>query len=186
MLTKAELAVALTGVRRVLLCKADAFDQFDATPRGFWNSFWVAFLILPVWAFLLVDQESAAGHPQPFRYFAIQGIGYAISWIAYPLIMIRISDFLDRWPRYFRYMVAYNWFQLVQTIVWLPLVLLIDAGAPQSLVALIWLATHGVLLGYSWFIARRGLKVEAGTACALVLIDLLLSLLIDKLADALV
>lgn len=186
MLTIGEFAAALRGVRRLLRLKPDAFELFDATPRGFWKSFWVAAIILPVWALLVADQAGTNGQAASLRYFLVQGIGYVVSWLAYPLLMVRLADVLDRWPRYYSYMVAYNWFQLVQTLAWLPVVLLLDRDAPRGLIGLLWLTTHGVLLGYSWFIARRGLKVDTGAAIALVIIDLLLSLLIDRLTDAIV
>jgi hypothetical protein len=185
MLTVANLMAALVGVGRLLRWRTDAFDAFDKTARGFWASFWVALIILPLWCFVVIDQMSQTSLGSPERYFAFQAIAYVISWLAYPLVMVRICDFLDRWPRYYTYMVAYNWFQLVQAIAWLPTLILISVGAPQGLIAIVWLTTHGVLVIYTWLIARRGLQVDAGAASALVIIDLLLGLLIDRLAESL-
>jgi hypothetical protein len=187
MLSVGEIAVALGGVKRLLRLQADGFDRFDATLSGFWKSFWVALFVLPIWIVLIADQMSTADGDSAWQVIVCKLIGYAVSWLAYPLLMVRICDFLGRWPRYLTYMVGYNWFQLVQTAAWLPLVLLADTGiAPKGLIAILWLGTHGVLLAYSWFLARRGLQVDGGTACALVVIDFLLSLLIDSIADSLV
>ena len=144
----------------------------------------MALAILPLWCYVVVDQMDKVSHPSPGRYFAFEAIAYAISWLAYPLVMVRICDFLDRWPRYYAYMVAYNWFQLAQTLAWLPTIVLMSLGAPRGLVAIVWLTTHGALIIYAWFIARRSLQVDAGTASALVIIDLLLGLLIDRLAES--
>jgi hypothetical protein len=185
MLTRGEFASALTGVRAILSFKADAFRHFDASASGFWKSYWAAFLTLPIWALLESQQITTAAPASPTRYYALQGIAYVISWLAYPLLMVRVSTFLDRWPRYFTYMVAYNWFQLVQTVAWAPLLTLLAAGAPQELVVLVWMVTHLALFAYTWFIARRGLGVEAGAATALVIIDFLLGLLIDGVTQAL-
>jgi len=186
MLSLSDLIRALVGLKRLLGMRVDAFDVFDASPKGFWASFWVALMVLPVWGLAIVDQMARVADPAPIRYVAFQIVGYAIGWLAYPLAMVRISDYLDRWPQFYRYMVAYNWFQLVQAVAWLPLLLAVDAGAPAGLVALTWLVTHGILITYGWFIARRGLQVDGLTACALVVIDLLLSLLIDRLSELLV
>ncbi len=183
MLSRAELASAVTGIRGLAAMRADAFRHFDATLHGFWTSYWAAALALPVWALLQTVQMAATPPTDPLRYATLQTIAYAASWLAYPLLMVRISSFLGRWPLYFTYMVAYNWFQLVQTIAWLPLMALVAGGADRDLVVLVWLITHGLLLTYSWFIARRGLAVEAGTAAALVIIDFLLTLLIDGFAE---
>jgi hypothetical protein len=174
----------LIGVTRILRWRSNAFDVFDNTARGFWTSFWAALIALPLWCYVVADQMGQQIHASPSRYFAFQAIGYAMSWLAYPLVMVRICDFLDRWPRYYTYMVAYNWFQLAQSLAWIPTIILMGIGAPRGLVAIVWLTTHGVLITYAWFIARRGLQVDAGAASALVVIDLLLGLLIDRLAES--
>lgn len=184
MLTIVDVVAALVGVGRLLRWRPDAFDAFDKTARGFWVSFWVALMILPLWCYAVVDQMDRIVRPSPERFFAFQMVAYAISWLAYPLLMVRICDFLDRWPRYYTYMVAYNWFQLAQTVAWLPMLVLMGFGAPRGLVAIVWLTTHGVLIAYAWFIARRGLQIDGATASALVIIDLLLGLLIDRMAES--
>ncbi|PKU26204.1 hypothetical protein [Telmatospirillum siberiense] len=185
MLSLGQVIAALIGVGRLLRWRDDGFDAFDKTARGFWASFWVALIILPVWCYVVTDQMVRVEQPSPESFFATQAIAYAIGWLAYPLAMVRICDFLGRWPRYYTYMVAYNWFQLVQAVAWAPMLLLMAFGAPRGLVAIVWLLTHGVLIAYAWFIARRGLQVDAGTASALVIIDLLLGVLIDRLAASL-
>ncbi len=181
-----ELTTAFKGVNALIRMRPDAFAFFDASRRGFWQSFWVAGALFPLWAFVLWDQLPKTQVNHPLRYAALEVAGYAISWLAYPLLMVRISDFLGRWPRYYSYMVAYNWFQIVQMLAWLPLLLLVDLGVSRGLIALIWLGTHAILLVYNWFIVRRGLEVDAGAAIALVIIDLLIGQLIDRLALALV
>jgi hypothetical protein len=186
MLTREVLGRALSGLRGLLLFRTDAFDRFDGTIRGFWTSFWAAALVLPVWSLAIFTAMPSADEAGTAQFVAVQLIGYAVSWLAYPLLMVRVSDYLGRWPQYFRYMVAYNWFQVAEAVVFLPPLALAAAGAPPGMVALSWLTIHGVLITYHWFIARRGLQVDAGAASALVIIDLLLGLLIDRLAETLV
>jgi hypothetical protein len=186
MLTGGELVAALAGVRQLIRFDGSGFQRFDATPAGFWKSFWAALLVLPIWAYVVSGQIVAAHPDFPLRVVAFKVVGYAISWLAYPLLMVRIVDFLGRWPRYLTYMVAYNWFQIAETLVWLPLVLLLDSGlAPHSMGNLLGLAVYGLMFAYNWFLVRRGLLVERGTAIALVIIDFLLSLVIDGITDML-
>ncbi len=185
MLTRGELAAALKGLLRLTRFETDGFHHFDASLDGFWKSFWAAALALPVWALLQAEQMAAAHPAAPLRYAALQSIAYAVGWLAYPLLMVRISRFLDRQHNYFRYMVAYNWFQLVEAAAWLPLLVLIGSQAPADLIALVWLATHAALFAYGWFIARHGLEIEGTTAGALVIIDFLLGLLIDGVTNSL-
>jgi hypothetical protein len=181
MLTRNELSAVLRGLRGLAHFEAAGFAQFDTTPSGFWKSFWAAALCLPVWAIDKWEQIHTLQPNEPVHFLALHGLAYAVSWLAFPLLMVRVSRFLGRWPRYFTFMVAYNWFQVVQSVAWLPLLLLTLQGdaAPRDMVAVLWLVLYAVLLAYGWFIARVGLKVETGTAIALVLIDVLLGMLID-------
>ncbi len=184
MLSRGELAGAFRGLLRIARFETDGFRYFDSTLDGFWKSFWAAALTLPIWALLQAEQMGAAHPASPVRYALLQSISYAVGWLAYPLLMVRISVFLDRQQHYFRYLVAYNWFQLVEAAAWLPLLLLIGNHAPPDLIALVWLSTHAALFAYGWFIARHGLEVEGITAAALVIIDFLLGLLIDGITQS--
>lgn len=186
MLTRQELAAALTGVRRLLRWDETGFACFDATHQGFWRSFWAAAIVAPFTAAMLLRQVLVEPPADPVRYAALQAIGYVIGWLAYPLAMVRISQFLGRRDRYFTFMVAYNWFHVVEIVAWGPLAVVTAFGLlPGQAEALLSILVLGVLLAYEWFIARRGLRVEGGTAAALVAIDLLLSLIIDRVTDAL-
>lgn len=185
MLSVGRIIASLIGLGRLLRWREDGFDAFEPTPRGFWQSFWIALAVLPMWIYVVSDQLARVAHPSAERFFAAQAIAYAVDWLAYPLVMVWICDFLGRWPRYYTYMVAYNWFQLVQAFAWLPMLVLMGLDAPRGLVSIVWLSTHAVLIAYAWFLARRGLQLDAGTASALVVIDLLLGLLVDRMADSL-
>ena len=184
MLTRAEVTTALHGLWGLLRLRPEALDEFDATPHGFWRPYWLAAILLPAWILMLSDHPSATPLAHPNSYVAMQGIGYVIGWFAYPLLMTRIADFLDRGPRYFTYMVPYNWFGVVQTVVWLGLNILGDSGGLTPLSAvLLWLFPQTILLCYGWFIAKHALDIRSGTAAALVAIDFLLSVVIDALAS---
>ncbi|HIJ38320.1 MAG TPA: hypothetical protein HPP80_05410 [Rhodospirillaceae bacterium] len=187
MLTRAEFFRALTGIGAILRFRPDAFGFFDTTLNGFWKSFWAAAFAAPVWLLLVIRHMSAAQSEAPLRYLSLQTIAYAISWLAFPLLMVRISRFLDRSERYFSYMVAYNWFQMAQSIAWIPVLFFADNanGTPSEAIRFLWLVINGALFAYGWFIARRGLQIPGGNALALVLIDFLLGLIIDGVTDSL-
>ena len=187
MLNLRDVASVITGLNAILRFRPDAFTHFDATLNGFWKSFWAAAITAPIWLILVTSHMSEAQAQAPVTYLLAHAVSYAVGWLAFPLLMVRISSYLDRWPRYFHYMVAYNWFQVCQSLIWLPLVLVSEtAGQPSGLVTVLWRVSNGLLFAYGWFIARRGLMVEAGSAAALVLIDFLLGMLIDGITEALV
>jgi hypothetical protein len=185
MLSKRDLAAALVGVWRLMHLKIDGFLCFDATLDGFWKSYWAAVIALPPSILLIASHASGVDLESLDTFILAQAIGYAVSWLAYPLLMVHISQYLGLWPRYFTYMVSYNWFQIVQVLAWLPILILAMFGVPAPVMLVVSLAVNAALLFYSWFIARHGLGVDGITATALVIIDFLLSLLINHMADSL-
>lgn len=173
--------LTLRGVRRLVRFDPVGFLFFDASRRGFWRSFGAALVCLPVWALAEYEQIlSLHGEGVP-RFLAIQVSAYAMSWLAYPLLVLKIADMLDVWPNYYRYMVAYNWFQPVLQLMWVPLLLLhaITGGQSGDLVRLLYLLIQIGQGAYGWFMARFGLGLSGWNALALTLIDVLLGLLID-------
>lgn len=183
----AETAASLDGLRRILRLDPTGLDRFNATVDGFWASFFVALVALPFYLLqagvYYMNADVDAGF---LRFVSMELATYALGWLAFPVVMVTVTQALDRWRHYLRYMVAYNWFQLVVAALLLPLSLLQLAGfAPDGLVALLFLMATSAFLLYGWFIAQRGLDLGAGTAAGIVILDLVLSLVINGGTDLL-
>ena len=177
----------LQGLRQLSQFDEGGFLFFDASRKGFWRSFSAALWCLPIWFLAQYEQIVGLDDAKVTHFLMVQGVAYIIAWLAYPLLLVRVADIFGAWPNYYRYMVAYNWFRAVLQLIWLPLLLLNlwpEAQAPGML-TLFFLIVQGVELAYDWFLARRGLGVQAGTAAALAFIDFLLGVLIDQTAAAL-
>jgi hypothetical protein len=162
---------------------------FNISEEGFWHSFQVAFLAAPAYAvMLLFDFAEKAGSthaPHPLRFFLIQAIAYAISWVAFPLIMFHLTRFLEREAAYFRYMVAYNWGNLIVIGISLPVAMLASSGIiPIGVMGILRIAVLVVILTYQGFIARQALGVPPLTAGIIVIIDFMLGLFIISIADS--
>lgn len=183
----AETAASLDGLRRILRQDPTGFDRFTATVDGFWNSFVVAFVTLPFYLLqggvYYMNADLAAG---PVRFLAMSLATYALGWLAFPVLMVTVTQAVGRWENYLRYMVAYNWFQLVVAALLLPLSLLQLTGiAPDGLIALLFLLVTTAFLLYGWFIALHGLRVGGAVAAGIVILDLILSLVINGGTDLL-
>ena len=176
--------LTLQGIRRLSRFDQVGFLFFDASRKGFWRSFGGAAVCLPIWALAEYQQVATMHGEAAWRFLAIQISAYVMSWLAYPLLVLQIADWFGVWPNYYRYMVAYNWFQPVLQLVWLPLVLLefFPGSEMNDMLAVLWLLLEIVQGVYGWFLARYGLGVSASTALALAVIDSLLALLIDGIA----
>jgi len=176
--------LTLQGVRHLSRFDQIGFLFFDASRKGFWRSFGAALVCLPVWALAEYQQVQALHDEAALRFLAIQFTAYVVSWLAYPLLALQIADMFGVWPNYYRYMVAYNWFQPVLQVMWLPLLLLefVPGSQTAAMLGLMWILLQGVQGAYGWFLARYGLGVNSSTAVALAVIDMLLALLIDQVA----
>lgn len=176
----------MAGVRGIVRLDPKAFAFFNATHEGFWRSFWAAAILTPFTAVAVVREAIIEPPPSLGRFIAFQIIGYVMGWLLFPLLMVRVADMLGRRDRYFHYIVALNWFHLIEIVFWGPLLVLGMADIlPPAIEQVLALFVMVALLGYEWFITRHTLKVEGGTAAALVAIDLLLGLVIDRLSDTL-
>lgn len=185
MLTLRELLTALYGVFRLMRGDVGGFQWFDGGAVAFWRSFYAALVLLPVWVILMFVLPDSADEITA-RAVVAQLIGYAIGWPAYALLVLRVAESLGRFNRYYSYMTAYNWFQLIQAVIWLPASLLVATGlVPGGLVVVLWFAGYALLLGYSWFLARYGLGLGASGATLLVISDFMLGMVIGGIAQTL-
>jgi hypothetical protein len=152
---------------------------FDASEAGFWHSFLAAVIVLPFFAVALAGSFHALGGGDPWRFALASGIGYVLSWAAFPVIIEPITRRMGCRARFPLYIVAYNWSVVVQSAVILPIAIVADLGLLSAdFETLLGLAARIFVLAYTWFIARAALAVPPTGAAIVVAIDLLLTLLI--------
>ena len=188
MMSSPESAGAIYGVSLLLRFDKRGFAFFNATPAGVWRSLRVAFLILPVFFIEMVLRVNLADEAPPlWRFFTIETLCYAISWLAFPVIMWHLAAVLDRQSRFCAYIVPYNWFHIATAYAYLPILILAGLGLmPQSLSLLFTLIFLAAYVLYNTFIAIEGLDLTPGTAMLIVVFDIVLSLMISQIALALV
>ncbi len=116
--TWAELRWALVGCLRLARGDRGGLGYFDRSLDGFWRSFMSAFLSYPFFLVLLTmrvslaDWNAAGG----LQIMLVETIGYVISWVAFPLLMLTVLRWIGRRHRFFDFMVPYNWCQLPQSV----------------------------------------------------------------------
>ena len=64
----------------------------------------------------------------PLRIVVVEGIGYVIGWVAWPLAAAYIAPLLGRGENYIRYIVAYNWSAGTQIVALLLLLVFQSSG----------------------------------------------------------
>ena len=184
----AEVQVAVGGALRLARGDASGLGFFDTSIDGFWRSFRAGVICYPLFLVLLVLRVSAAkwaasGAP---RIVTVETIGYVISWVALPLLVLPVTRWLGREHRFLAFVVAYNWSQIPQTVLFVLVGL--DAAAslfPSGVAQLVEFVAAIAVLVYEWYIARVALQVSASQAVPVVAVDVLLGIVLSRITEGL-
>lgn len=171
-----EIAQALHGAWRFALLDRQAMHYFDLSHRGVWRSFWAAPICYPGFLALLLmrlDQETLS--QSGFGYVLIvETLGYIIAWTAFPLAVLGFCRWLGHEDEGFEFITAYNWSQILQTVLFVLVTILSVLLLPARFGANLGLAAYLAVLGYEWFIANVAVAAGGWIAAAIVAIDVVL------------
>ena len=185
LLSLAEIGPALYGAWRLARFDAAGMNQFDQSLRGYWRSFRVAVLAAPLTALLIaIDLSSKKMDGGWLRLLAGESIAYVIGWVAFPLVAFYLCEAINRRAQYLGFIVAYNWSTLIQLAILLPALIIALSGIlPAGVAGVLTLAAEAVLLVYEWFIVRTALGLPGFGAAGIVVLDVIMSLLINDAGD---
>ncbi len=189
-----EITRSLKGSWRLLLGDPRGMSFFDTSIDGFWRSFGVMILCLPMPLIELSAQRllPVAGRIAPEvmqgPLYWLGGLGaYALSWIAYPVLLALLAKPLGIARVYVPYMVARNWTTLIGVVPSLVVTVLFLLGfLPLEAVGPLNLAALGFGLYYAWQVTRIACAAPPGLTGGLVALDFLVSLVVYTAADRLV
>jgi hypothetical protein len=187
----AEVRLALTGTLRLARGDRGGLSCFDRSLDGFWRSFRAAVICYPLYLVLLTMRVSVAEWESSggWRIVAVETIGYVIGWVAFPLLMLTVTQRLGRAHRFFDFMVPYNWCQLPQSALFVLVGLGFASGmlGPQSGEGIGIVAAVATLIYelYVWYIARVALDTTGLVAAFIALLDFALGVVISQVTVAL-
>ncbi len=189
MISMNEIRAALDGSWLLLRNRPEGMSFFDQSIHGFWRSFQVIFLLVPV--FLLNGQSEKKlffaenlYHPDVFpnrAFWTAQAFGLGIDWIALPLILAALAAPIGISHRYVPFIVARNWTSLLASIPFMITYMLYLLGLISSGIAILFSMTCiVVVLWYRFLVARIALQASTSLAIGIVVLDILLSLVIAQ------
>src|SRR5579871_4694246 len=113
-----EVQLAMGGALRLACGDRRGLGFFDASIEGFWRSFRAAAICYPLYLLLLVfDLEPSVWQRHgAVTIVSVRTIAYVIAWVGYPLLALPLTRWLGREQRFLAFMVAYNWSQVPQTL----------------------------------------------------------------------
>ena len=145
----------------------------------FWRSFRAAAVAFPL--SLLMLAMTPHGFEVTAKLVAADVFGYIATWTAFPLVMVYLAERMQVFPRYWSFIVATNWANLLQSAVFCVVVLVNASGVlPEPIAAMLFLAAWFWILLFKWRIARHGLGIASLPAVGIVLLDLALRLVVAR------
>lgn len=179
-----EINRALSGVLLLARMDGGGMRLLDLSVDGFWKSFAGPALAAPAFALLLAERYVRTGLPAGLGVLVpVEVLSYLVGCLAFPLVAIPLTRLLGLGHRYVPLVVAVNWSTVPQVTVLLAAVLLAGLlpGIGGLLLPLAGLAT----LAYAWFVIRTSLETTGSIAFGLVVVDLLVSVALNRGMDAL-
>ena len=182
-----EIFRSLRGSWRLLFRDEGGYSDFTMTIAGFWRSFAVILLVLPLYfvAFMSEDQMvREAGQDSGITTrdipYAIAALGVVCEWFAYPVVMVFLARIFNFSTRYVAYIIAYNWTALLIMLLMMPTFILFNIGVLDAGTALgLNFSLTIIALYFRWYVAVTSLKTTASLASAFVAVDFLISLLVN-------
>lgn len=182
-----EVSSAVYGTYRLARRDPGGLAFLDRSPEGVVKSFAAALLLFPLdMALTLASRWQSIATMPMTDWFLLESIFYVIEWTLFPVLMIPISRWIDRWGRFHDFLVIYNWSHILIFAVRLPLRLLLLGGLPLPLFQVLALGLLAAILYYKWYYFKLSLDLTGGMAAALVASQYVLALVVFQVSDTIV
>lgn len=158
------------------------------------KSYWAALIVLPLYLlgtsleFLSPSEDvrnfaTLAAEAGLFNATVAEFCIFVLCWfVAWPLLLDRITPYLDCDENFFRYIAAYNWMRVTYVLVGLMFVALHFAGLiPAGSADAVALTVLVLLWSYHWFVLHHALGVNGGFAALLVAAEFMFVTMIKAL-----
>ncbi|WP_297591382.1 hypothetical protein [Roseibium sp.] len=184
-----EIRAALDGSWLLLRNRPEGMAFFDQSIQGFWRSFGVVVLLLPVFLVSgLAEKQFYFSenlyHPEGFpegAFWTAQLFGLGIDWVALPIILALLAAPIGISQRYVPFIVVRNWTSLLASVPYLVTYLLFLLGIiPPGIAVLLSFSCLVAVLWYRYLVARIALQATISLAIGIVVLDILLTLVISQ------
>ncbi len=167
----------LSGALRLARGRADGLLLFPADLISAARSFWAAALCVPLYALMLVLSWHQVGWPADLPHEAVlQAVLFVLGWAAYAVIsfeMLSALGIAGRWPRF---IIVWNWVNVVQYGLLLVSAAPGAAGAPDWVGETCTLVAQGWTLWLEWYAIRLALGCSRVMAALIMAPDVVLGL----------
>ena len=180
MISFAEFEIALLGLLRLARFDAGFAGFFDLTREGARRSFRLAYPLLPVWL-VIINLNTDWKDADLTRVGVAELIGYALSWICFPLLLLASARVLDRGARSFGASAIYNWLGVLAMGLQLPIEIAGYYGMSDAWSMTLSYGAMFFVLACEFFAFRRILETTIEMALVLVVIDFVVGRIVINL-----
>jgi hypothetical protein len=181
----ADVRRSLEGAALLARLDPSGMERFDLSVEGFWRSFSAALIAAPPYGVLLADRYGREGMgPHVGQVLSAEFLGYALGWIAFPIAALFLTRMLGLGARYVALIVAGNWAAVLQVGL-LAAAVIVAGFLPESQRGPIALTVTLAAVAYQWFVVRAALQTSGLIAFGIVVVDVLLSVLLNLFTDSL-
>lgn len=180
------LFYGLAGAGRLVRFDGSGINMMVGGVRGFWASlYWSMALVAPLFILLIILRFDPAKY-DGMRYIFVNLEVYIVAWLAFPVVMERISYFVNRRDCFLKFIIAYNWLSCLYNTFYLMV------GLAQASHMISWEAASSIsvglmLVGLIWigYAAKKTLDLPVSAIVGIVIIDLFLSIMVSLVSAGL-
>ncbi|WP_417675468.1 hypothetical protein [Roseibium sp.] len=189
MITGQEIARALTGSWLLLKNRPEGMLWFDRSLEGFWRSFGVFFLLLPVVGItglmerkMYLEETDLTVDIFPDGLFWTSQLAASfLDWILLPVVLAFLARSLGIARGYVDFVIVRNWSSLLVVVPYALAGLLYLAGIiPLGIVSLVIVSAFIAILWYKFNITRITLQTGTSMTVGIVVLDMVLSIVIEQ------
>lgn len=194
MISSREIRAALDGSWILLRNDPRGMTYFDQSIQGFWRSFAVIVLLVPVFVIstlaekklLLAERPVSADAFPVDAFWTGQLLSLGIDWVMLPIVLAALAGPIGISRQYVPYIVVRNWTSILAALPYLVIALLYLTGLiPAGIMVLLSLTCLVAVLWFRFLVARIALQASVSLAIGVVILDVLLSIVISELTGRL-
>lgn len=192
MLSSDEIARSTSASWALFKGDMQALRAFDTSFEGFWRSFAVFFLLIPVFGILtaserlfLLTEMPVTDETFPSGLFVwSRAVGFTLGWLDYPILLAALAGPLGFAKRYVPLVVALNWTSLVAAVpTTIPHLLHVLGVIGDETTSFLSLIALGLVLRYQYVVTRAATSSPPGFAVGLVALDFVASLAVASVVS---
>ena len=189
-----EIEASLKGSWLLFLNREEGLKWFDLSVGGFWRSFLVLVLLLPLfWVTSVAEKQLILTEtglmPEEFQataFWSARLVGLVLDWLALPVLLAAVARPLGITGTYPAFIAVRNWTSLFVSIPYVLTACLYLAGVmPGGIMYLSWLCLLVMILWFRFQVTRMMLGPSVALALAIVILDFTLSIFIQTAVDRL-